>query len=184
MKKISTFVVGVLFCTAAGAQTINVHNTDNTVTKLSSGEVSYIEFEETVQGQKTSVVVEQVSGVKNVYSFTDSPQIRYADNVVKFTSSKNTLELDADAVSKVYLSKDENAGVESLEADAVHYFIADGHLAVSGLEAGSVVSLYNLDGVLLASENAGTDGKVSLSLLQSGTVVVKANNKSFKIITK
>ena len=107
---------------------------------------------------------------------------------MKLTTSKTSVELEADNVDRIYLSQGEkdDLSVKALEADVVRYFIADGQLVVSGLEAGAVVSVYTVDGTLLVSRSAGTDGKVSLALpkSQNGIFVVKANNQTFKIIVK
>lgn len=188
MKILFACIFSLLSCIAAEAQTINVHGVGSSVTKLSSGDVNFIEFEESNQSTGSVVVLKQTNGDTSVYSFSDSPQIRYADNKVKLTTSKTSVELEADNVDRIYLSQGEkdDLSVEALEADVVRYFIADGQLVVSGLEAGAVVSVYTVDGTLLVSRSAGTDGKVSLALpkSQNGIFVVKANNQTFKIIVK
>lgn len=44
MKKIFAFVIGMSLCVTAGAQTIIVHKSDNSVLRLPASEVKYIDF--------------------------------------------------------------------------------------------------------------------------------------------
>lgn len=188
MKKIFTFTVGVMLCAAASAQTVNIHKKDGSVLELPSKEVNFVEFDENPAGivQNPCVVVEQENGDKTEYLLSTLPQIRYVDDVVILSTSSATLELPAENVAKVYLSESASTGVDGVKSDAVRFSFVDGGLVVSGLEQGSAVEVYAVDGSLLVSRKAGNAGKVSLPLPQSqhGTLIVKANGQTFKVIAK
>ena len=57
-------------------------------------------------------------------------------------------------------------------------------LVVSGLEANDPVMLYSIDGRLLDSTKASSQGNASIEIPDANLVVVKAGKQSFKIHTK
>ena len=67
MKISFAFIFSLLSCIAAEAQTINVHGVGSSVTKLSSGDVNFIEFEESNQSTGSVVVLKQANGDTSVY---------------------------------------------------------------------------------------------------------------------
>ena len=72
----------------------------------------------------------------------------------------------------------------SVSKEVIDY--KDGVLTLSGLEAGTPISLYTIDGRLLQAHTVADDCtyRQSLASLRQGVYVVKVNHKSYKIMKR
>ena len=140
------------------------------------------------QTTQPCVVVEQTDGTKANYLLASQPRITYAEGEVCLTTTETTVTLPAADVAKVYLSETETTtGVQTAEtSSSVLVNLTGGSLALSGLDGGSAVALYDADGRQLCSGTASSDGTLSLSLgsLPSGIIIVKTIHQTFKLIRK
>ena len=77
-------------------------------------------------------------------------------------------------------------GIDEVNTDQESLDYKNGILVMRGLKAGSVVSIYSLDGKLQQSITVPRDGfyRRSLASLQSGVYIVKANSLSYKIMKR
>jgi len=75
-------------------------------------------------------------------------------------------------------------GISQVRANAVLIQNNDGIMAVSGVDKGQRVSVYQLDGTLITSD-ISIDGSVLLTNIPQGSlVIVKIGNKSIKVFNK
>ena len=142
------------------------------------------------QTTASCVVVEQTNGDKAEYLLTTEPYITYVGNDVTITNTEVTVVLDAADVEKVYLSETNLNGATAIQdvkaSESVLVDLTDGNLSVNGLETGSPVALYSVDGRQLYAGTASAAGTLSLPLgtLPGGMIIVKTTTQTFKIIKK
>ena len=140
------------------------------------------------QTTEMCVVVEQTNGGTANYLLSTEPRITFVNDVVTLTSTKETVELPAADVAKVYLSSvNTSTGIQQVEApEAVLISLTDGKLALNGLKAGSPVTLYSADGRQLFAGTTSAAGALSLPLGQfpGGIIIVKTTSQTFKFIKK
>lgn len=187
-KNILTLVC-LMLCTASYAD----NAPDVLVLKLkSSSTLQKFLFEQTplVAFQLDSVTV-TVDGTE----FAKYP----ASNVDKFYFERPEIKLvpiteaigksDVPVVQNISVQADEDAvSIQKPEvnpSDAMMFVFRNNNLSVSGLENGSVASIYDASGRLIYSENL-SEGKMSYSTesLQAGVYIVKIGNKSYKLLKK
>ena len=131
-----------------------------------------------------SVVVQQVDGTTTEFLLQDDPRIVYRSDRVTLTTETTTLELEASQVARVYFVSSNPTAIDTPVAN-VRFSIGTSAVNLNGLEPGSTAALYTADGRQLTSASASANGSLSLSLPEtSGVLIVKTNNKSFKIINK
>lgn len=139
-------------------------------------------------GTETCVVVEQVDGTKTEYLLADDPRVSYDGSAVRLVSTAAQVELPVESVARVYLAERTQASLPALAAGSgtLRVQLVAGGLELSGLEPGSTGSVCSLDGRQVAGGRASAGGSLQLPLtnVPGGVVVVRASNKSFKIILK
>lgn len=139
------------------------------------------------QTEAPCVVVEQTDGTRTEYVLSAEPRISYAADVVTLTTADATLQLPVADVKKVYLASSVTTAVGTQRQPSAPRIelTADG-LRLSGLTAGTTVSVYAADGRQLLAPVAATDGTLSISLGRQpqGMLIIKTNNQSFKLIRK
>ena len=147
----------------------------------------HVAFLANLKAQKNEpcVVVEQTDGTNAEYSLSTQPVIKCIGTTLVLSTTKLRIEMLVTNVAKVYLDSG-SSGVESIQEQPVSYHIAGNALYVQGIAPNSIVSLYDIDGLMLARQEADENGVLSLLLGQhpSGVIIVKANNQSFKIVRK
>lgn len=187
-KNILTLVC-LMLCTASYAD----NAPDVLVLKLkSSSTLQKFLFEQTplVTFQLDSVTV-TVDGTE----FAKYP----ASNVDRFYFERPEIKLvpiteaigksDVPVVQNISVQADEDAvsiqKPEVTPSDAMMFVFRNNNLSVSGLENGSVASIYDASGRLIYSESL-SEGKMSYSTeaLQAGVYIVKIGNKSYKLLKK
>ena len=84
------------------------------------------------------------------------------------------------------LSNIEDNSVRNVVNSRARFSIRDGKLICEGLQHGEHVRLYNLEGFQLNSVIADDNGRASLPFTVDGSqvIIVKTNNKNFKIIKR
>lgn len=136
----------------------------------------------TVKAEVTDMIVTLKDGSQWTFTFADKPVVTCQRGmfVVKTATDEKSTEL-ADIDNYCFKA---NSSADLLEADKARLGYAMGQLTVSGLQAGTVVYLYSLDGMLVASTQADADGRAVLDMngCQNGVYIVKANEMSWKII--
>lgn len=123
--------------------------------------------------------------------FDDHPKLTYSGTKLMITSDKSNFVFEKDEyVDNYYFFTfahyDEPTAIDDVQADERQVVIrtVGDQLVIRGLEAGTPVMLYSVDGRQLASAKASGQGDVSVTIPAADIVVVKAGNNSFKIHTK
>lgn len=131
------------------------------------------------------MVVETKGGEDVVFRFPEKPEMTFSGENVKIQSTKETVLYPMNEVAQVKFET-RSAGVENAMADNEVSFRFDGDLTVEGINAGTAVTVYSLNGVQCLEGKADSNGKVVLpaGTLAPGVYIVKTNKLSFKIVKK
>lgn len=123
--------------------------------------------------------------------FDDHPKLTYSGTKLLITSDKSNFVFEKDEYVDNYyfftfVHYDDPTAIDDVQADERQVVIrtVGDQLVIRGLEAGTPVMLYSVDGRQLASAKASGQGDVSVTIPAADIVVVKAGNNSFKIHTK
>ena len=122
--------------------------------------------------------------------FGDHPIITYSCESLFITTDKNSYVFEKEKIKESFTLKfahyDAPTGIEEAkvnERPAV-FRIVGNQLVVNGLDAGTNVALYGLEGRQLVSAKASSLGEVRIDIPVASIIVVKAGSYSFKIHTK
>lgn len=133
------------------------------------------------------VVVEQTDNTRIEFLLSDEPQISYNGVVVTIATSRTSVELPTAQVKKVYVAEASVTGISQKETySIVRIDITSTDINLNGLEAGSIVYAYTIDGRIINSGRANNDGTLQLSIgaIQNEIIVVKTSKQTFKLIRK
>ena len=131
-----------------------------------------------------TLVVRQRDGGSTVFLLNERPRIVFSDELVIVSSSSLTVSFPYSLVSGFYYEGVADGVVPVRDEPS---FARSGDcLTFSSLPAGSAVRLYSLDGRMVGSCRADTQGCASLSLdgMPSGAYVVSVGGKTFKILNR
>ena len=140
-----------------------------------------------VRAERTEscVVVQHTDGQNTEVVLADQPTITFRNDMVTLTTDKVVLQMPVDEVRRAYVSKGTvTDAITPATKGTARIAVSDDGLAMSGLQAGSTVTLYTADGRQLATARAAADGTLTMNVGQKGLVIVKTNNQSFKLIRK
>lgn len=118
----------------------------------------------------------------------DVPKITFSDNrMVIAGETAPDLEFPLDEMISYYFSRVQS-GIESVAGDdhGVAIRVDAGSLTVKNLASGTRATLYNAQGITVASASAAADGtaKIDTSALPAGVYIVSYGNLSTKIVKK
>ena len=130
---------------------------------------------------------------KHIYILFDSqPVITHSGTSILVTTTKDRYVFEKEHYTAWgdfymrFVHYDAPMGIDDVKSDEcpVVYRIVGDRLIVSGLDAGTSVVLYSLNGRQLASAKASSLGEVGIGIPTADIIVVKAGNNSFKIHAK
>ncbi len=131
-----------------------------------------------------------IGGRYSYILFDDHPIITYSGESLFITTDKNSYVFEKEEIKESFTLKfahyDAPTGIEEAkvnERPAV-FRIVGNQLVVNGLDAGTNVALYGLEGRQLVSAKASSLGEVRIDIPVASIIVVKAGSYSFKIHTK
>jgi len=130
-----------------------------------------------------ALVVHLTDGQQAVFVLSGSPVLTTDGSEVTVTTT--TGEKVAYALSGLDRFTLEDVDVDAVEAVSsrtLYRSTAEG-LQASGLQAGEAVRIYDVNGRLVVTQKAGTDGSVSLPL-RRGLYVVKTSSQTFKFMKR
>lgn len=133
----------------------------------------------------TNLIVCAKDGTKTEYALTEKPVITFSKtNLIVSTKTVN-ISYSLDNFSHFTYESRNVTSVENILEPSSFNFSGD-KLLFTNLNIDTSVSVYNLDGVLLISKHLvpNKNYAISLSDLQSGAYVVKANKSTYKIIKR
>lgn len=140
------------------------------------------EAQSTVKG----IVIETATGERTEYALTETPKLTYDGNTVTLTTTKVSVDFTATDIVKVVLTDISATGIDAAETMQGKVLLSNDEVRMSGLVAHETVQLYNIGGVLLSTWQASNNGDLTITLsdLQRGVYIIKANHQSFKVTRK
>lgn len=142
----------------------------------------------TVATPKYKLVLWEKSGLTTDFLLENGVTITFSDgNLVLTNDVADITDFDLDGIWKwTYVDiSDHSSGIQSISSDYSVQFGGD-MIVFRNLKAGSNISLYAVNGILLMNKTIANDGDYTfqLSNLSQGVYVVNVNGKTYKIVKK
>ena len=130
------------------------------------------------------LVVNGKDGTKTTFALSDNPKVSCKSGELTVTAGSRTFTLGLADVQN-YLFAEESTGIENVIKDG-SVKMENGCVVFSGLNAGSIVSVYQQDGRLIKDSKADADGNaiVELSGMPKGVLIIHSNKTDIKIINR
>lgn len=137
------------------------------------------------EGTVTSLILLLKDGTTQTYELAEQPVITVVGTELKIVANHADVSIPLSDVVR-YTFQKRTTGIDEVGTNQEVIDYKDGVLTLSGLEAGTPISLYTIDGRLLQAHTVADDGtyRQSLASLRQGVYVVKVNHKSYKIIKR
>ena len=138
------------------------------------------------EGTVTSLILLLKDGTTQTYELAEQPVITVVGTELKIVANHADVSIPLTDVVRYTFQKRSTTGIDEADSNREAIDYNDGVLTLSGLEAGTPISLYTIDGRLLQAHTVADDGtyRQSLASLRQGVYVVKVNHKSYKIIKR
>lgn len=137
------------------------------------------------EGTVTSLILLLKDGTTQTYELAEQPVITVVGTELKIVANHADVSIPLSDVVR-YTFQKRTTGIDEVDTNQEVIDYKDGVLTLSGLEAGTPISLYTIDGRLLQAHTVAGDGtyRQSLASLRQGVYVVKVNHKSYKIMKR
>jgi hypothetical protein len=138
------------------------------------------------EGTVTSLILLLKDGTTQTYELAEQPVITVVGTELKIVANHADVSIPLTDVVRYTFQKRSTTGIDEVDTNQEVIDYKDGVLTLSGLEAGTPISLYTIDGRLLQAHTVADDGtyRQSLASLRQGVYVVKVNHKSYKIMKR
>ena len=139
-----------------------------------------------VDGTVTSLILLLKDGTTQTFELATQPVITVAGTELKILANNADVSIPLTDVVRYTFQKRSTTGIDEADSNREAIDYNDGVLTLSGLETGTPISLYTIDGRLLQAHTVADDGtyRQSLASLRQGVYVVKVNHKSYKIMKR
>lgn len=131
------------------------------------------------------LVLTEANGTVSKFALTDAPVVTYSgsDMLVSCSDQELTVALEGLVWTFGEMETTRIDEVIGKQDDAERPQFSFGEARFEGLQPGSMVHVYSLDGKALSTVKADGDGRVSVSLgnLPKGVYVLRTPTRSFKI---
>lgn len=133
--------------------------------------------------KKNALVVLTKDKAQHQFLLTDKPNVTFEGKNLKVKVAKNTATFALTDVIRFTYKKVDPTGIDESVAEPAELSFDDGILVISNIKAGTVVSVYTLDGKPVQQMKPARTGtyRLNLSQLPSGVYVVKAGTITYKI---
>ena len=145
--------------------------------------ISFISVATTATAQY--LIVEKPGYENEVLQFEDLKQITFSGTTVNIEQNDGKISnASMGDISRIYISDNSSiADIEQQEGNLVEYLSFD-EIAINA-DAGSMATIYNLTGALIMRKQINSQGEpISIATLPKGIYIVKANEKTTKIIKR
>ena len=145
--------------------------------------ISFISVAATATAQY--LIVEKPGYENEVLQFEDLKQITFSGTTVNIEQNDGKISnASMGDISRIYISDNSSiADIEQQEGNLVEYLSFD-EIAINA-NAGSMATIYNLTGALIMRKQINSQGEpISIATLPKGIYIVKANEKTTKIIKR
>ena len=139
-----------------------------------------------VDGTVTSLILLLKDGTTQTFELATQPVITVAGTELKILANNADVSIPLTDVVRYTFQKRSTTGIDEADSNREAIDYNDGVLTLSGLKAGTAVRLFTIDGKLIQTHTVLHDGtyRHSLSTLQKGVSIVKANHTSYKILKR
>ena len=131
------------------------------------------------------MVVETTRQEDQVITLEDLKQITFSGTTVNIEQNDGKISnASMGDIRRIYISDNSSiADIEQQEGNLVEYLSFD-EIAINA-DAGSMATIYNLTGALIMRKQINAQGEpISIATLPKGIYIVKANEKTTKIIKR
>lgn len=145
--------------------------------------ISFIAFAGIASAQH--IVVEKKDSNNEAFLFENLKQITFNGTTVNFEMTDGVTSCASmDNIERIYFDDLSSiADINAFSNDLIEYISPD-EIAINS-EAGSTATIFNLAGVQMMSRRISTRGEaISIAGLSKGIYIVKANEKTIKIIKR
>ena len=139
----------------------------------------------TAMAQGQYLVLTQADGTVSKFLLADQPVITFSEGNLVVTCGSETLTTAMAGLKTSF--EDATTAIQQIEeGKAITPKISFGEASFEGLKAGSSISVYALDGRVLASTKADGEGRANIQLsgLGQGVVILRTPTHSYKITIK
>lgn len=133
--------------------------------------------------KKNALIVLTKDKALHQFLLSDKPTVTFEGNNLKVKVSKNTATFALTDVIRFNYKKVDPTGIDEPVAEPTELGFEDGVLVISNIKAGTIVSVFTLDGKPIRQMKPARTGtyRLNLSQLPSGVYVVKAGTITYKI---
>ena len=145
--------------------------------------ISFIAFAGIASAQH--IVVEKKDSNNEAFLFENLKQITFNGTTVNFEMTDGVTSCASmDSIERIYFDDLSSiADINAFSNDLIEHISPD-EIAINS-EAGSTATIFNLAGVQMMSRRISTRGEaISIAGLSKGIYIVKANEKTIKIIKR
>lgn len=130
----------------------------------------------------TSIIVKQKGGNETIFDLTTNPVITFEGENMVIVNSFTSITIPIDDIEDYVISK---TATEVSELVLQPQYTR-GHVMFTGLTKGTVIHVYTIGGKNVAKHKTDDFGIADINLdnLPKGIYIVKASNRSIKIINK
>ncbi|MDE7420185.1 MAG: T9SS type A sorting domain-containing protein [Muribaculaceae bacterium] len=127
-----------------------------------------------VRAAEARMIITTKSGVVAEFPIAETPVITYQNNLLEVKGGDREISVQADEVSSFDFVPSETSGVDEINVEGSK---------LSGLQPGTPVDVYTIEGQHVASFKADDNQTVKLEIsdLAPGYYIVRTPNNSFKI---
>ena len=129
---------------------------------------------------QNAIAVYQKDGTVAKFAFTEKPVVTYSGSDLVMTTSKTSVQYPIYLLQKIGFDVDDIINtVDEVKLPQTQFSIRDGILTVRGGEAGSAVSLYTFNGMMVGQYRLDSDGCATIPLQSLGKSLYIVKNKQF-----
>lgn len=131
-----------------------------------------------------ALILHMISGNQVTYVLDETPVVSFKGEELVITTLKNTVSYQASDVIKFTYTCNSTSMVDDTKRSDAIFKLENDVLHAYNLEPLSKISIYNMEGKLVASDNVGPNGEITLAIPQaSGSVLlVKTSVANFRLM--
>lgn len=132
-------------------------------------------------------VVVATSNGESVFFFNEKPSFTYDGQKVQFTTSTTHIEYSPSNILSVKIEDRINTSIDDISNNKgnISYSLNDKGLTINGCNLNEKISLYSVNGTLMAEEQAKNNTvNFTISQLPTGIYIIQSKTSAIKIIKK
>lgn len=129
------------------------------------------------------LIIETKSGQKVNYSLSTRPVVTFEGTDLVLTGTGVKVLYPVADVKEITFGT-HPTGVSNVKSSDITFFVSGSEITAKGLQKSDKLELYTVDGKVLTTKAVSAEGEatVDISSLNGGIYVVKAGEKSYKIL--